>query len=191
MFSYLNPENLKKVYEIGTSSKEPGATFHDSISNHLQMLEECKNFSAWVRMEGQEETSDHIIEKHGNLLDGVDNVRYISPNKPWDRWLAIATQEHFPTLYEFLQKNSHQYKDCTVSKLGPGAKIKPHIHHPLKPKYLYNLCINFPEGCKFEVHPNGEIPYRPGDIYRLQTRHLHSVTNDSTEDRYHVVMEHL
>ena len=54
MFSYLNPENLKKVYEIGTSSKEPGATFHDSISNHLQMLEECKNFSAWVRMEGQE-----------------------------------------------------------------------------------------------------------------------------------------
>jgi hypothetical protein len=191
MVSYINSEDLKKIYEIGTSSNESGAIFHDSISNHLQMLEECRNFSGWVRMDGQEETTDDLIREHRDRMVRIDNTRYNSPDKPWDRWLAIPTQEHFPTLYDFLQKNTHQYKNCSVSRLGPGAKINPHIHHVLKPKYLYNLCINFPEGCKFEVHPNGEIPYRPGDIYRLQTRHLHSVTNDSNVDRYHVVMEHL
>ena len=57
MVSYINSEDLKKIYEIGTSSNESGAIFHDSISNHLQMLEECRNFSGWVRMEGQEETT--------------------------------------------------------------------------------------------------------------------------------------
>ncbi|HIG57786.1 MAG TPA: hypothetical protein EYQ21_00070 [Flavobacteriales bacterium] len=180
---------IDDAYDITTYgvSSEAGAVFHDHIDNHQEMLSECIAFNDWVQVEeGYEFWTPSLIKYHIDALVKNDMPRKSSPDKPWDRWFAVPSEHDMPAIYKFVEDNKHQYKDVLISKLAAGAQIAPHTHS--RQKFIYNMSINSPEGCTFTVYPTGPIPYKAGDIYKVHTRHTHSVKNDSNEDRYHIML---
>jgi hypothetical protein len=175
-----------------STNDDQGATLHDTVDNHEAMYEECVRFTGWVP-ETSEET-DLYTEKIRKI---TPTMRHRKPNfRPSnDRWFAIPDEKNFPSIYEFLQKNSHQYFGTIISKMGPGCWLLPHTHGSYAPdgtppaeEYLYNMSLNYPDGCKFAVYSRGIIPFRAGDIYKIDVTQYHAVSNDSKSDRYHLMM---
>ena len=178
------------------SQKGVGAEFHDSVSNHEEMYQECVRYQDWI----------HATTEPNNVSEDLVNITKVgfedAPNMKWDgdkfvsadgiwpRWFAIPDKDNFPTIYKFLEKNKHQYRLPVISKLGPGATILPHRHiGQTHIPFLYNMCLNFPEGCRFAIYPTGLVPYKAGDIYKLHVHTcVHSVINNSTEDRFHLML---
>jgi len=123
-------------------------------------------------------------------------VEKIDP-KGWARYFSnpFDHPDSFPTICEWAIKNKHQYVCPVISRLCPKGTIIPHRHNLIKRenrilgRMLYNFCLNFPEGCKFAMHPTGLIPYKAGEIYKLWVHEgMHSVINNSKEDRYHIML---
>ena len=102
------------------------------------------------------------------------------------RLCYTPTEETCPTFMEWLKES--RYTSAEVFILKPGASIPPHVHEE---EYLYNMCISSSSGVRFQFIPGGLIPYREGDIYRLEVRYPHSVVNMGLTDRYHVVLKDL
>ena len=179
-------EKIMRDYNV--TSK--GCFYHRHVENHKDMFDECENFKGWVRSELDcVKGLNNDIEYHVERLHELNHIRDNSPDKPWDRFFALPTKDNFPTIYEFLEQNKNMYKDGMICKFGPGCKLKPHIHGKYAPLYIYNMSINFPKGCKFTVLPDGNIPYKSGDIYKLYVNNMHSVENNSDENRYHIVLQ--
>ena len=155
---------------------------HDHVDNHATMLSECEAFEHWTRVD--ENYGFWTPDSKKNHIKGIaPNIAKSSPHGPWDRWFAMPTEEDFPTLHKYLYSHS-EYKNPIISKLGPGAQLAPHSHP--KQKMLYNMSINYPEGCQFAVYPTGLIPYKAGDVYKIKVQQEHAVYNRSNSDRYHV-----
>jgi len=126
-----------------------------------------------------------------------NNKRFVREEKGWQRWFVAPFDrpKEFPIICKFLEDNKHKYHMPVISKLDAGGTIPPH-KHKLKirgdrvvGRYLFNMCINFPEECKFAIHPTGLIPYKAGEIYKLWVHEgMHSVINNTAEDRYHMIL---
>ena len=148
------------------------------------------------------QTPEEVIRrfKEQNVMRWDDELsRFVDETDKggWPRYFAnpLDHPKDFPVMCEWLNKNKHQYSSPVISKLGPTGTIIPHRHNLIRRenrilgRMLYNYCLNFPKGCRFAMHPYGLIPYKPGDIYRLWVHEgMHSVINNSTEDRYHVML---
>ena len=106
------------------------------------------------------------------------------------RYSTRPTEETFPEIMSFFKYNP-QYIRPEIMKLEPKAAIPPHAHIPIShyynKEYLYNMALNYPEGCRFGFIEGGYVPYKPGDWYKLFINYDHCVINDSDEDRYHLV----
>lgn len=127
--------------------------------------EECKAFDGWTPFQG-----------YSAVFPG--------------RFSHFPTKEDFPSITAYFQGKPN-YIQPELMKLEPGAIIPPHAHiktsHYHADEYLYNMAINYPEGCKFGFIEGGMIPYKQGDVYKLYINYDHCVVNDSNEDRYHLV----
>tara|TARA_R100000808_G_scaffold7318_1_gene21567 strand:+ start:5060 stop:5605 length:546 start_codon:yes stop_codon:yes gene_type:complete len=137
-------------------------TWRDLASEWLQ---ECQAFDDWVPYGW----GDKIFEK---------------------RWSCFPTDKKLPIINEWFKLHPQYYKP-EVMKLDPGGVIPPHSHDykPDDPDWLYNMALNYPDGCKFGVYPCGIIPYKPGEIYKLKVYNDHCVVNNSNEIRYHIVFK--
>ena len=195
-------EFWNKIDEWTDDSQEGvGAEFHDSIPNHEEMYQECVRYQDWIHAKTDPNSvSERLINIRNMNFENAPNMkwegnRFVPTDGIWKRWFAVPDSDNFPTIYKFLEKNKHQYHLPVISKLGPGGAILPH-KHPLIDNgdhmvghFLYNMCLNFPEGCKFAIHPTGLVPYKAGDIYKLHVHTgTHSVINNSTEDRFHIML---
>ena len=148
------------------------------------------------------QTPEEVIRrfKEQNVMRWDDELsRFVDETDEggWPRYFAnpLDNPKDFPVMCEWLNKNKHQYSSPVISRLGPTGTIIPHRHNLIRRengflvRMLYNFCLNFPKGCRFAIHPYGLIPYKPGDIYRLWVHEgMHSVINNSTEDRYHIML---
>jgi len=126
--------------------------------------EECKRFDKWIPFEGW--------------------------GKKFPGRFSYNVDENFPSINAYFQGKPNTTRP-EIMKLEPGAIIPPHAHikpsHYHADEYLYNMAINYPEGCRFAFIKGGEVPYKAGDVYKLFVNYDHCVVNDTTEDRYHLV----
>lgn len=68
------------------------------------------------------------------------------------------------------------------SRLGSGAKIKPHSGNNIPPKYRCHLGLVVPEQCFFTV--NGTVTqWQEGEWLCFDDAHEHSAVNESDADR--------
>lgn len=174
-----------------TTQTDTGAEFQENILGRYNvddMYQECVRFEGWTHAS----ESSKIPGAWPKDARDVPEVRWDGNEftlvlGEWKRWLAEIDSDNFPTIHKFLEEND-QYERCVLSKLAPGAVILPHVHGPTD-GIIYNLCLNFPEGCMFAVYPTGLVPYEAGDIYKLHTHNCtHSVINNSDADRFHIMM---
>lgn len=82
-----------------------------------------------------------------------------------------------------------QYTRLRFMWLDPGASIEVHRDNLNKMLYPVNVALNNPPGCRFKMKDCGEVPLRKGgDACALDISNWHSVWNDSSIPRIHVIV---
>ena len=173
---------------------------YDTVPNHEEMHKECIRYDNWIHAKTDPSVvSQDVINILRNNFEDAPSMKWdggkFVPDTIWKRWFAVPNAEHFPSIHKFLEDNKHQYHLSVISKLGPGGVILPHTHKLIDKgdfvvgHTVFNMCINYPRGCRFAMYPTGLIPYKPGDIYKLNVHEgQHSVINNTNQDRYHLMM---
>jgi len=143
---------------------------------HSEILEECKRFTEWQNF-------------YAARKKPLQFSRYGKKGFP-DRTMTFPTNDTFPVFMKWFRthKDKFGWKAPEIRKLGAGAVIFPHNHNKDTPQYIYNMSINHPEGCRFGVHPVGQIPYKAGDVMYFNSWNPHCVWNNSDEVRYHALL---
>lgn len=105
-------------------------------------------------------------------------------------WTDIA--KFCPVTVEWM-KNSMPY-DCfsrvRFMALLPGGWIAPHRDTERLAGFgATNVAINNPDGCKMVMEDIGEMPFTPGTVFKINTGHVHSVWNRSSEPRIHMIFD--
>ena len=77
-----------------------------------------------------------------------------------------------------------------ITKLASGATIKPHIDEGDAAEYYdrYHFCVQGEPGSVFIVEQQSQ-QMRAGEFWWVNNRKVHSVINNSIDDRIHIVMD--
>ncbi len=103
------------------------------------------------------------------------------------QWTEIAAQCPETTKYFKEIFPAENYHRIRFMLLEPGGQIFPHRdreNHFLGP---LNISLNMPEGCLFQSE-KGRVPFRDRSAFLLDIGYEHAVWNESTEDRYHIIV---
>lgn len=77
-----------------------------------------------------------------------------------------------------------------INKLRPGGRVYPHADTPVHAQYWdrYHAVIQSGPGCNFRC--GDEVVNMPrGTVWWFQNQHEHEVTNNSDDDRLHLIMD--
>lgn len=77
-----------------------------------------------------------------------------------------------------------------ISKLPPGKIISPHVDGGAPAEYFtrFQVCLQSRPGCIFQIEDEA-VQFAPGEIWRINNRALHSVVNNSDDDRIAMVVD--
>jgi|TARA_R110002051_G_scaffold264863_1_gene324784 hypothetical protein len=139
-------------------------------------------------------------EKHKDwasvVLHGISSIHteapevygYTNDTAPW-RWTDIS--DFCPNTIRML-KNCFSYKKyfrIRIMRISPGGHIWPHIDGGFDHLGPINVALNNPEGCAFYMGGVGILPFKQGTAISLNIgSKMHSVVNNSNENRYHLII---
>jgi hypothetical protein len=125
---------------------------------------------------------------HGIDYDKTEHWdRYGYRSEPEYRWTEVA--EYCPHIVEQIKKLPYQsFSRVRIMKLKAGGYIMPHIDGPGRIFGPLNIALTNPIGCKFIFKKYGEVPFKPGMGFLLDIGEEHCVVNNSSEDRYHIIV---
>mgnify|MGYP003663232470 CR=1 FL=1 len=108
-------------------------------------------------------------------------------------WTAEAL-EHMPYTVEWFKNYypSNNFSKIKVALIKPGGGINEHTDGNQKSfsignRSTVNIAVNNPTGAEFHI-ANTVIPFQPGSAMVIDFGQLHSVTNKSKIDRYHILV---
>ena len=122
--------------------------------------------------------ADHYIR------EGIDTEEN---SAPYD-WTDIA--EHCPVTVDWL-KNAWPFKEyqrCRFMLLEPGGYIQPHQDFDRRSMAAFNVSPSNPPGVDFAMEEAGLIPWEPGQARGIDIGRKHSVINNGTENRIHMIV---
>ena len=139
-------------------------------------------------------------EKHKDwasvVLHGISSIHteapevygYTNETAPW-RWTDIS--DFCPNIVRML-KNCFSYKKyfrIRIMRISPGGYIWPHIDGGFDHLGPINIALNNPEDCNFYMGGVGILPFKQGTAISLNIgSKMHSVVNNSNENRYHLIV---
>lgn len=105
-----------------------------------------------------------------------------------EQWTDIS--KFFPITVNWVKQNLplSSYSRVRIMILDPGGYIKPHKDY--KNSFLgggLNIALTNPKGVEFATEDNGLIPWQDGDIRMINIGKLHSVRNNGTDPRIHLL----
>jgi hypothetical protein len=79
---------------------------------------------------------------------------------------------------------------CLVTRLRPGAKISPHVDSGEHAAYYerFHIVLQSRPGSLFRCG-NDRVQMMPGDVWWFNNAVEHEVTNDSDDDRVHLIVD--
>jgi hypothetical protein len=132
---------------------------------------------------------------HGLAIDKTNGWEFYTDRDQGYDWTALT--ELTPAITEFWKHTfpAESYKRIRFMKLAPGGRID--LHRDCEPESLkdfdpfvhdmaLNLAITHPKECSMEVDGN-TVPWRPGMSIILNVSKDHVVTNNSNQDRVHMI----
>ena len=122
--------------------------------------------------------ANHYIE------EGIDTEE----NSPPYDWTEIA--EQCPVTVDWL-KNAWPFKEyqrCRFMLLEPGGHITPHHDFDSRSMAAFNVSLSNPPGVEFAMEEAGLIPWKPGEARGIDIGRNHSVLNNGTENRIHMIV---
>lgn len=107
------------------------------------------------------------------------------------KWTDVS--EFCPQIKKFLneQFDYKKFYRVRIMKLRPGGFIIPHkdsISESENHLGPINIALNNPKGCQFYMDGHGVLPFDQGTIMSLNLFNVHCVYNNSSEDRYHLIV---
>jgi hypothetical protein len=104
------------------------------------------------------------------------------------KWTEIAERCPVTTQYFRDEFPNHNYQRLRYMWLDPQGYIEPHqdrTEHFLSP---INVALNNPDGCVFRMKEQGDVPFKnSGNACLVDIGNIHSVWNNSTEPRIHMI----
>lgn len=104
------------------------------------------------------------------------------------KWTAAA--EQCPAIMEFLNTifPCKRYGRVRLMLVEAGGWIG--LHSDTKHRLLenINIALNNPQGCMWNWGDGESIFMEPGGAYAMNISYEHSIVNNSTEDRYHLIV---
>jgi hypothetical protein len=105
------------------------------------------------------------------------------------QWTEIA--ELCPVTKQWLEQvyPSKHYARVRFMLLEPGGYIEPHTDTNHQILGAVNFAITNPKECVWHWD-NDTLDFLPGDAYAVNISYMHSVKNNSDQDRYHLIVHH-
>lgn len=117
----------------------------------------------------------------------------ISPEEQYLHYHWTDVAQECPTTFKFLRNDfpSDNFARVRFMLLKPGGRIPFHTDYKDRRLASITLALNHPFGCNFAFRtPRGivSVPFKPGAGFALNLSYPHEVVNDSSEDRYHMII---
>lgn len=121
-------------------------------------------------------------------VDNEDEINY--------NWTELA--DLTPTITNFWKQfPTEGYARLRFMELAPGGWVSPHNDAPNGIKNTdfnmmdhmipINLAITHPKECEMHLETYGKVPWAPGKAYIVNITDTHSVQNNSTQPRMHMI----
>lgn len=113
------------------------------------------------------------------------------------KWTSISDQT--PNIKKFWEDFPYErYRRIRFMELEPYGRINPHSDAPgrlpgeigidmLDFGVPVNIAITHPEGCEMDLKGHGVIPFEEGKAFIINIRNVHSVFNNSKQQRIHLI----
>lgn len=111
--------------------------------------------------------------------DVVDEIRV----EPYRGWHVLAPIR--PLILDLMRRvEGVGLGRCIVTRLKPGASITPHADAGAPAEYFrrYQIVLQSLPGAIFQIEDE-TVTFRTGDVWWIDNRSVHSVTNNSADDR--------
>jgi hypothetical protein len=158
---------------------------------HSTILTEIKNIESLLSTH-REDYNEHRGWKsfciHGKSYDATREDEYYDDTRPhtWTReaeTMMPATVDYFRT-----QWPGSQYRRIRVMLLEPGGYIAVHRDSDTPGLTAINIAITQPDVCNFIMEKKGIVPFRPGSALWLDISNHHTVFNNSSQNRWHIII---
>lgn len=187
----LPPYNPTRTFEwIQQHSGLPWMEL-DLTVPHESIYQEIEKISS-LMVEHREDYSEHRGWKsfciHGKSYDATREDQHYNDTRP-HTWTAEA-KELMPNTVHYFQTvwPKTTYHRLRVMLLEPNGIISLHRDSPTSNLSAINIAITNPADCKFVMENHGPVPFRPGCAFWLDTHNRHTIINQSSEPRWHIII---
>ena len=130
----------------------------------------------------------HSFVIHGKAWDATREDEHYNDSRPhtWtDRALELMphTVKYFQTEWP-----AGSYARIRVMLLEPGGFINVHQDSEQVGLGPVNIAITQPDDCHFVMAGQGTVPYQAGQAFWLDVSNPHVVRNNSTQNRFHIIV---
>jgi len=128
---------------------------------------------------------------HGRNEQSTRELEYYNDSVPY-KWTDTACQLMPKTVRYFQEQFPIQtYRRLRVMLVEADGVIGVHNDGTL-PGQLgpVNIAITQPDDCAFYMENYGVVPFAAGDAFMLNIANRHTVINNSTKPRYHIIVQY-
>lgn len=125
---------------------------------------------------------NRIPKNQNDIIDDKDVIPY----RAWRRVPSIR-----PIVFAIMrQVEAVRLGRVIITKLPPGGKITPHVDGGAPAEYYqrYQVALQCLPGNIFKSG-NEEVSFRTGEVWQINNRVLHSVINNSEDDRIVMIVD--
>lgn len=128
-----------------------------------------------------------------NKTHGAEQYGYTEETAPYN--FTLEALEHCPKIVNWFKERAfkNRYHRVRLMKLEPGGIIGLHNDNNNSSAVATNMAINNPKSCEMHFLNRkyqylGLVPWKDGDVYKIQIGLNHYVVNKSNENRYHIIV---
>jgi hypothetical protein len=171
----------------------------DLLVPHEKMAEEARalrsRFILYRNQDSYQHSGWYSLPIFGLSLDkpmSWDAYGYSSANEAAKDFAWTEIAEQCPVTVNWLKTTfpSQKLGRVRFMLLEAGGYIAPHTDSPYSIPDPVNIALTNPVNCDWVWGDGTTLDFKPGSVYAMNISYEHSVKNNSTEDRYHLIVHH-
>lgn len=124
---------------------------------------------------------------HGKAYNATREDSYYDDSRPYI-WTPEAEKLMPETVEFFKHWPAAGFRRLRVMRLAPGGWIAIHRDTTVSNLQPINIAITQPKECAFVMEQHGKVPFETGKALLLDISNLHTIFNDSDQDRWHLIV---
>jgi len=159
-----------------------------------EIQEEVRSiFPEFIKHRGESHPGWYSVTLHGvdkNIRDDWKSNIYQGKWKEEPSYTWTSIKDRCPTTISWILNNWHfkEFHRIRFMLLKPNGVISPHKDYECKKLAAYNVAIINPNGVEFCMQDAGLIPWKEGESRAIDIGRVHSVVNNSSKDRVHMII---